>query len=574
MCEPCARCRRWSLLVHCNELRCLAEPRQALTREDSYRRPTAQGPRAPCAAMTDFSTDDEGAIVLFVGLATRSDAVAPAVHHDARVERLGDACVAIVTSGLCESVEASGLSQSAAEGLLDAQLAVAGLPPAAMPRPSLRAPLLAYGAAVAKRRTLASPLAAAPASWTVVVLPAIAQWADGVVAFVLDEPLQTIALSTPHAMSAVTEGSVETPRERWSAHVATVLASLPTASGATLGAAISSLREDFGVGFTILRHEVINAVGARRRPRRVAARHAASGSLRGGWRAARRPGGAPSVFLRWCSRAQSLYKPTWYVPRKLRDVGAAAPWPTEAQIVEPSAHEAALAVAQAVAGEVRPLMNYGRFPRVAVRRRIDSVLVAVGMRDARHMHAVIGHLSGASLGPMSRASAIALVERRLRLVSRMTANVGRVAASARPLQGAHDRRKLFLRREACVARENTVSFSRAGEDCVPDAVQRRLPITVLAHGFCTARQGVGSPPCVVARVWAIRACHPSCVRVGSWSADRFRGRDLRGQRAGLGAELLRSAGQPRRPRAASVPTRVEAPWLEPHCGLVRPACGV
>ena len=85
-----------------------------------------------------------------------------------------------------------------------------------------------------------------------------------------------------------------------------------------------------------------------------------------------------------------------------------------------------MAVAQAVAGEVRPLVNYGRFRRVAVWRHIDSVLVAAGMRDARHMHAVLGHLLGASPGPMGRAFAIALVERRLCPVSRTTANVGRV----------------------------------------------------------------------------------------------------------------------------------------------------
>ena len=89
----------------------------------------------------------------------------------------------------------------------------------------------------------------------------MAHGTDGVVAFVLYEFLQAVALSTPHAMSAVAEGSVETSRERWNAYVATVLAPLPTTSGATLGAAISSLREDFGVGSTILRHEVISAVG-------------------------------------------------------------------------------------------------------------------------------------------------------------------------------------------------------------------------------------------------------------------------------------------------------------------------
>ena len=52
----------------------------------------------------------------------------------------------------------------------------------------------------------------------------MAQGADGVVVFVLYEFLQAVALSTPHAMSAVAEGSVETPRERWNADVATVLA--------------------------------------------------------------------------------------------------------------------------------------------------------------------------------------------------------------------------------------------------------------------------------------------------------------------------------------------------------------
>ena len=291
--------------------------------------------------MADFSSDEDGAVVLAAaGRAASSGDPPPALVDAARVgrDRCGDPCVVVILSGLCDSPHASGLAHLAAKAFFDGRVAQAGLPPAALPRRPCSAPLMAHGAAVARWRTLSSPPDAAPGTWAAVVLPAMAQGTDEVVAFVVYEFLKATALQTPFAIGVGHNVSVETPRDRWSAFVASVLGPLRTVSGCSLDEAMSAMREEFGIGAAILRHDVISTVGpaiahgawaADARP----VVRGVVGAGRYGMHAAHHPS-----LLLWSSRAQSVYKPSRRALRALRDATrAATPWPTTVSDAAPPA---------------------------------------------------------------------------------------------------------------------------------------------------------------------------------------------------------------------------------------------